>query len=234
MTAMFRAARNRTLGLAVLTTVVAVPAAAQTPGDSARGLSLEEIDNGWVVAPDFRFTEIDDEATTVAGAYGGYLLDRRLLIGAGAYWLDSDLTELSYFGPLVEWSTKTGGRFDLSVRALVGLGSATRYGDFGAFVDHDALGDTHAQHGADVSALSFPGRSGRGFGRGFRWGDRFGGFGSYDEFVVAEPHVSLLTRVTDWFGVNVGVGYRATGDDFDLGDSLSGASFSLGFRFGPS
>jgi len=76
MTAMFRAARNRTLGLAVLTTVVAVPAAAQTPGDSARGLSLEEIDNGWVVAPDFRFTEIDDEATTVAGAYGGYLLDR--------------------------------------------------------------------------------------------------------------------------------------------------------------
>ncbi len=75
---------------------------------------------------------------------------------------------------------------------------------------------------------------GRGFGRGFRWGDRFGGFGSYDEFVVAEPHVSLLTRVTDWFGVNVGVGYRATGDDFDLGDSLSGASFSLGFRFGPS
>ena len=103
----------------------------------------------------------------VAGAYGGYPLDRRLLIGAGAYWLDSELTELSYFGPLVEWSTKTGGRFDLSVRALVGLGSATRYGDFGAFVDHDALGDTHAQHGADVSALSFPGRSGRGFGRGF-------------------------------------------------------------------
>jgi len=26
----------------------------------------------------------------------------------------------------------------------------------------------------------------------------------------------------------------AAGDDFDLGDSLSGASFSLGFRFGPS
>ena len=62
----------------------------------------------------------------VAGAYGGYPLDRRLLIGAGAYWLDSELTELSYFGPLVEWSTKTaGGRCDLSVRALVGLGLST-------------------------------------------------------------------------------------------------------------
>ena len=45
MTAMFRAARNRTLGLAVLTTVVAVPAAAQIPGDSPRGFSVEEIDN---------------------------------------------------------------------------------------------------------------------------------------------------------------------------------------------
>ena len=28
--------------------------------------------------------------------------------------------------------------------------------------------------------------------------------------------------------------YQTSGDDFDLGDSLSGASFSLGFRFGPS
>lgn len=171
----------------------------------------------------------------MAGAYGGYLLDRRLLIGAGAYWLDSGLTELSYFGPLVEWSTKTGGRFDPSVRALVGLGSATRYGTVGTFVDHDTLGETHDRFGADVSALSFPERFGRGFARGFGRGGRFGGFGGYyDEFAVAEPHVSLLTRVTDWFGANVGVGYRATGDDFDLGDSLSGASFSLGFRFGPS
>ncbi len=187
------------------------------------------------MAPDFRFTEVDGDATAMAGAYGGYLLDRRLLIGAGAYWLESDLTELSYFGPLVAWSTKTGGRFDLSVRALVGLGSATRYGNVGAFVDHDELGETHDRFDADLSALSFPGRFGRGPGRGFGRGGRFGGFGGYyDEFAVAEPHVSLLTRVTDWFGVNVGVGYRATGDDFNLGDSLSGASFSLGFRFGPS
>ena len=169
----------------------------------------------------------------VAGAYGGYPLDRRLLIGAGAYWLDSELTELSYFGPLVEWSTKTaGGRCDLSVRALVGLGSATRYGTVGTFLYHDTLGETHDRFGADVSALSFPGRFGRGFARGFGRGGGFGGY--YDEFAVAEPRVSLLTRVTDWFGVNMGVGYRATGDDFDLGDSLSGASFSLGFRFEPS
>lgn len=51
---------------------------------------------------------------------------------------------------------------------------------------------------------------------------------------MAEPHVSLLTRVTDWLGVNVGVGYRATNADFGVGDSLNGASVSVGARFGPS
>ena len=45
MTAAFRAARRQTLALAVLTTVMSVPATAQTPGDSPRGFSVEEIDN---------------------------------------------------------------------------------------------------------------------------------------------------------------------------------------------
>jgi len=205
--------------------VLAAPAVAQPPDDAGRAFTIEEIDDGWVVAPDFRFTEVDDELAAAIGVYGGYQLDRRLLIGAGAYWLKGGRTDLSYFGPLIEWSTKTGGRFDVSIGALVGVGSATRYALFG-----DPF-DTEVDNMRDNDAISFSSHGGHRFGRGA--GPRFGrGFGSYyDEFAVAEPHVSFLTRATDWLGVNVGVGYRATNSDFGGGD---GGSFSVGLRSGPS
>ena len=215
MMAAFQATRIRILAVAVLAAGVVAPAAAQPP-DAPRSFTVEEIDNGWIVGPDFRITEVDDEVSTVAGVYGGYLIDRRLLVGAGAYWLEGDRTDLRYFGPLIEWSTKTGGRFDLALRALVGVGSATRDADFGDIFDTEIVG--------------VPARFGRRFGRGF--GRGFGRY--YDEVVVAEPHISLLTRVTDWLGVNAGVGYRATSGDFAPGNSLDGASFSIGVRFGPS
>ncbi len=210
--------------VAAVTAGVAVPVAAQ-PDDTGGSFTVEEIDNGWLVAPDFRLTEIDSELTAAAGVYGGYLLDRRLLIGAGAYWLDGHRTDLSYFGPLVEWSTKTGGRFDVALRTLAGFGSATRYASFGG-IPGPAF--------EDRSQFSLPpwfGRGGRGSGHRF---PHFGSYYYYDEFAIVEPHVSLLTRVTDWLGVTVGVGYRATNTDLPRGDSLNGASFSLGVRLGPS
>jgi hypothetical protein len=222
--------RIRPLVLAAAATVFAAPAVAQPPDDAGRAFSVEEIDDGWVVTPDFRLTEVDDELAAAVGVYGGYQLDRRLLIGAGAYWLEGDRTDLSYFGPLIEWSTKTGGPFDVSVGALVGVGSATRYVSFG-----DPF-DTRFGNRGDLDALSFLPRGGRPFGRGagHRFGRGFGGY--YDEFAVAEPRVSFLTRATDWLGIDVGVGYRATNSDFGDGDgnSLNGASFSVGVRFGPS
>ena len=150
--------------------VLAVPAVAQPPDDAGRAFTIEEIDDGWVVAPDFRLTDVDDELAAAVGVYGGYQLDRRLLIGAGAYWLEGDRTDLSYFGPLIEWSTKTGGRFDVSMGALVGVGSATRYVLFGDVFD------TAFDNRRDLDASSLPPRGGRRFGRGP--GPRFGrGFG---------------------------------------------------------
>lgn len=62
-------------------------AAAQPEGQPTSRLTLEEIDNGWVVGPDFRVTEVNGEASPLAGIYGGWLMDHQLLIGAGAYWL---------------------------------------------------------------------------------------------------------------------------------------------------
>lgn len=226
--------RIRPFVLATAATVLGVPAIAQPPDDTGRAFAVEEIDDGWVVTPDFRITEVDDDLTAGFGVYGGYQLDRRLLIGAGAYWLAGDHTDLSYFGPVIEWSTKTGGRFDVSIGALVGIGSATKYVPFGDRFDttFGDFGDFRDLRG--IEASSFPPRGGRRFGRGrdHRFGRGFGGL--YDEFTMAEPHVSFLARATDWLGLTLGVGYRATNSDFGDGTTLNGASFRFGVRFGPS
>ena len=106
---------NRVRAGAILVGLVVVaaagPAAAQAQAQSPRGLTFEEIDNGWTISPDVRVTEVDGELWSMAGVYGGWLMDNRLLIGAGAYWLVDGPgdTDFSYVGPVVEWSTKSGG-----------------------------------------------------------------------------------------------------------------------------
>ena len=122
---------------------------------------------------------------------------------------------MRYFGPVVEWSTKSGGRFDLSLRGLIGLGVATRPLDSGVPFE-------------DNRRRRFR------FSR-FSHGRPSSGVVRYrDEFFVAEPHIGLFTHVTDWLGVNVGPGYRFTGRELDIGTSLEGANLSIGFRIGPS
>ena len=207
------AVRAVLVGLAVV--AAAGPAAAQPQNQPLSGLTFEEIDNGWTISPDVRLTEVDGELSSVAGVYGGWLMDNRLLIGAGAYWLvdGPNDTDLRYFGPVVEWSTQSGGRFDLSLRGLIGLGVATR--------QFDSSGTFEDNH-----------RSRFRFSR-FSRGRLSDGLVRYrDEFFVAEPHVSVFTRVTDWVGVNIGAGYRFTGRELGIDTDLEGASISVGFRLG--
>jgi hypothetical protein len=52
-------------------------------------LLLERINNPFVVAPDFKMTDLDGETGQLAGAYVGRLLDNTLLVGGAAYWLVS-------------------------------------------------------------------------------------------------------------------------------------------------
>ena len=221
---------------AALVVTIAAPAAAQSDGRSTGGLTLEEIDNRWVIGPDFRVSEVEDEVSTVAGVYGGRLIDDRLLIGGGVYWLldRPNETDFYYVGPLVEWSTALGGPFDLAVRGLAAFGVVTRRLRFDGVVDDGP--DTPGFFGSRFSRSSAHARQLR---------HHYGGSVRFrDELFVAEPHVSLLTRITDWLGVNVGAGYRVTSgerghesggifdtsDDFD--SSLEGASFTIGFRVG--
>ena len=140
-------------------------------------------------------------------------MDHRFLIGAGAYWLvdGPNDTDLKYFGPVVGWSTNLGERFDVSMRGLVGLGTATRRFDVDGAPD-------------GFGCPRFPCH-----------GRRFPAFGRYrDEFFIAEPHVSLFARLTDWLGVDIGAAYRFTGKELDIGPGFDGASLSFGVRLGQS
>ena len=226
------------LGAVLIMTVVlgatsARATAAQADGRSTGPLTVEQVTDRWIIAPDLQVTEIGDGRGTLAGVYGGRLLDKRLLVGAGAYCLVDGLhdTDFSYFGPVVQWSTFTGAGLDVSIRTLAGLGSATR--SFGLLPFNTPIPGIHhgARSNARSAASSFhPSRFGRSFGR---FGGSPGSYGRYhDMFFVAEPQLSVLARLSDTVGFIIGAGYRFTNGEADFGPDLEGASGSLGFRIG--
>ena len=214
-------------------------------------LVVEEIRSGFVVAPDLKLTSIDGGSGALAGLYGGFITDRRLLIGAGAYWLTGGPggVDMAYGGGLVEWFANPGGRVDFSVRSLFGAGRARFASGVGntAFdmfrVHADSL-PVHADlfHG-NAARLSHPGRShGRERGRvwhgdsprwdDFSWASRTA-FRYHEDFLVADPQVSVHLNVTDWLRIGGGGGYRFIGGAGPDGDRLRGLTAGIGLQLGP-
>jgi hypothetical protein len=96
------------IGIALLAAVTfAAPAAAQQAAPTpATALEIKELEDGFVVAPDVRSSQVNDRTATLAGVYGGWLTDRTLLVGGGAYWLTNrdDDFKMQYAGGLVRWT----------------------------------------------------------------------------------------------------------------------------------
>ena len=114
--------------LALAGVLAGVAASAQEPREPGAGrLTVERIRSGLLVAPDLKLTSIDGGSGAVAGLYGGFITDRRLLVGAGAYWLTGGPAgvDMAYGGGLVEWFANPDARVDFSVRSLFGFGRAT-------------------------------------------------------------------------------------------------------------
>ena len=142
------------------------------------------------------------------------MTDDRLLFGAGAYWLTNGNSgfEMTYGGLVVEWFTKLKGPVNFSARGLIGGGSATL--------------------ATDIGTIEVPGiRGGRSGRPNIRTID-VGRVRFRDTFVVAEPQANALFRVTDWFRISLGAGYRVTGATDVLGDRLRGFTGTVGFQFG--
>ena len=196
---------------------VALAQTAPAPGP----LVVERVHNPFVVAPDYKVTDLDGAFGQLAGFYVGKSLEDTVFIGGAGYWLvnGSGGDELWYGGLLAGWSMPLGNRIRFGARSLVGIGGAT-------------LGSS-----VDVRRLDGP----RGFGDN-RNVTRFGAGGrggaqpsairvrAQDDFFVFEPQGSVLTRLTDHIGLQWAGGYRLTALTDFLDDRVNGPVGSVALQ----
>jgi len=190
------------LGLAVLglTSV----AQAQTPGIPSSGpLVLEPIETHFVVAPEYKITDLDGRTGQMAGVSAGVLTDESLYIGGAVYSLTnrSDDFRMTYGGLLVGWTVPFGSHLRIGGRGLVGLGSA-------------ALGDDVTVH--DRRSLAV----------------RTVQFVQHDDFVFVEPQGQAHIGINNHLGLDVSAGYRFAGLEEGLHDRLDGATGAIAMQIG--
>jgi hypothetical protein len=191
--------------------LVLLPAGARAQTPAPAPLVVERVRNPFVVAPDYKVTDLDGDLGQLAGAYAGRVFDDLLFIGGAAHWLvNGDRGErLTYGGVVVGSSLPQWGVVRFGVRALTGLGSGRLQ--------------------REVNVLRPADRAIR-FGRTTAPGGTVRVLAS-DDFFVFEPEVNAAINLLPHVGLNIGAGYRLTGMTDALEDHLNGATGNLAIQF---
>jgi hypothetical protein len=186
-------------------------------------LTVERVDNTFVVAPDYKVTDVDGRFGQLAGAYAGRVFDETLMIGGAGYWLanGSRGNELAYGGLLVGWSVPdrvVGIRF--GARGLVGVGSGTLGRDITIRGGPAGIPDRPIRFGGVTGSQpgSLPASP------GIRILAR-------DDFFVFEPQVTAGANLFRHITLSLGAGYRLTGFTDALDDRLNGVTGNLALQF---
>jgi hypothetical protein len=215
--------------LVVMLVLAPAMAVAQTV-PAPKPFVIEEVRNPFVVAPDYKVTNLDDEFGQLAGFYAGKSIEDRLFIGGAGYWLvnGSGGDGLWYAGALTGWSMPAGSRIRFGARGLVGFGSAKLGSDIDivrGFDDRNLIGRGFDGLGGDLRGATRFGIDGRG-------GTQVSTVRvqARDDFFVFEPQAEVLTRLTDHIGLNWAAGYRLTGLTDALDDRLNGATGNIGLQ----
>jgi hypothetical protein len=186
------------------------PPVSQSPSGSSSGIvQSSAAESGFVIAPDYRITQINHNTAQMVGAYGGYVMARQLMVGAGAYWQadSTDGARMFYTGPVVAWRMFPDRTVGLNFHGLVGAG--WQYFDNRDFYYWQIRGDHNDRFLPPPGIHPVP-------------------RGGYDDaFFVAEPEAQVVWRLGSWARVQGGIGYRATS-----ANGLSGASGSFSVQFG--
>lgn len=200
--------------------------APQTTAASPQGgpFELEPVRNPFVIAPEYKVSEIDGRTGQLAGAYVGKLFDEQLLV-AGALYALTNLgrgTDLTYGGLLVGWTTAPEHRVRFGARTLVGFGEATL---------------PVTIQGYPYPVPYYDPRSFVRFGGRFPQPPPIPGSTSYtvrvrDTVAVLEPEGSVSARLTGHVAVEFAAGYRVTGLSDALRDRLNGVTGSLALQLG--
>jgi hypothetical protein len=209
----------------VMFLVVSAPLFAQdrAPGPPTQTLVQGELESDLLVAPDFKMTDLDGDLTGLAGLYGGWLINQKLMIGGGGYFQTNSgrVSDMKYGGAVLEYFVNPSRLFNLSFRGLVGAGTATlNRSPLGRFPAPGSLGDL------DFFRTDL----------GRRLHNRLEGLdlqsGEVDEtFFVAEPEINATLNVTEKFRIGFGAGYRFIGAANGFENRLDGFTANVGAQF---
>jgi hypothetical protein len=210
--------------LAAVLVLVVAPAVASAQSDSQTApasqgpMVVERIQNGFFVEPDVKVTRFDRRTSELVGASAGWVTDRTFFIGGGGYWLANprDDRRLGYGGVVVQWLVGASDPIGFTVKGLFGGGLSRTTTSVTELVPARI---SLPQHPIDVDRFvptTFRVRSERGF-------------------VIAEPEIDALVRISSRVRVTVGAGYRFTGADRrgpGVSDQLNGAVGTIGLQVG--
>jgi hypothetical protein len=177
------------------------------PGQIQQVSTLEPSGDGFVLAPDFKFTEMNNRTTGFAGFYAGAVFAGRVMLGGGAYFqLDDYASEqMAYGGFVAEYRLFHDHPVGVALHGLAGFGATSvpiyghggRYGYYGYYSN---CGYGYAYYGCP-----------------------------YDGFLIGEPEVRVAARFSDSLRLVGGIGYRFTSSDFYR---LNGLVGSISVQFG--
>jgi hypothetical protein len=191
------------IGFAPLTAAAQGTTAPQSPQGP---MTIERVHDEFVVAPEFKVTDLHGETGQIVGVSGGRLFDKSLLVGAGGYWMfdASRATDMGYGGLIVEWRQRADHLVGYSVRNLAGFGRATRALTVSTTVRRDGRNTTVVDR--DVR---------------FR-----------QDFFIVEPEGDVVLNLGERFHLFAGIGYRATSAGTRGVSSLNGATASIRLQVG--
>jgi hypothetical protein len=198
----------------------AASAAAAQSGPRTEGpMSIQRIESGFMIAPDFKVTDFDHDTSVLAGVYGGWLEDKTFFAGAGGYWLTNGSHDqgLSYGGLVLGWLVHGDRRFGFGAKSLIGGGVATLASQVTTFVPAPR---------PDPRVRPFPPIVPVPIRRTIL----------FDEgFFVFEPEANVFANLGKHLRLTGGVGYRVIGgaDGHDTGDRLRGITGSIALQIGP-
>jgi hypothetical protein len=209
--------------------ILLVPGVALAQTAPVQGpLVVERVHNPFVVAPDYKVTDLDGEFGQLAGFYVGKSLEDTLFIGGAGYWLVNGTggDELWYGGLLTGWSMPFGSRIRFGARSLVGIGRATLGSDLDELRRLD--GQRGFADGRDIGGNRNVTRFGTG-GRGTAQPTNIR-VRAQDDFFVFEPQANVLTRISNHVGLQWAGGYRLTALDDFLDDRVNGPIGSVALQ----
>jgi hypothetical protein len=178
-------------------------------------MTVVPVRHAFVVAPEVRFGKVNHRSATFAGATAGLLMDNRLFLGAGGYWLANSRRgfEMGYVGAVAGWYLRGDGPIDLRISGLIGGGWSTMTWVGGPV----PLGMDGRMH------QIYPQPPGDSLVRAWYVGN---------DFFIAEPEANLCIRISRSVWLDAGVGYRFISGAYGLDNDMRGVTGSVAVTFG--